>query len=74
MSIVSLVELPARLRSVDLLPNYEVRHLIFLVTNAHDISTSRKNQAQSQLAPQLPPPDAIKLDLATIDLLTSETT
>jgi hypothetical protein len=37
------------------------------------LSTSRKNQSQSQLAPQLPP-DAIELDLATIDLLTSETT
>jgi hypothetical protein len=38
------------------------------------LSTSRKNQSHSQLAPQLPPPDAIELDLATIDLLTSETT
>ncbi|NJL42235.1 MAG: hypothetical protein HC856_00180 [Pseudanabaena sp. RU_4_16] len=38
------------------------------------LSTSRKNQAQPQLAPQIPPPDAIELDLATIDLLTSETT
>jgi hypothetical protein len=37
------------------------------------LSTSRKNQSQSQLAPQLPPPDAIELDIATIDLLTSET-
>jgi hypothetical protein len=36
------------------------------------LSTSRKNP--SQLAsPQLPPPDAIELDIATIDLLTSET-
>jgi hypothetical protein len=36
------------------------------------LSASRKNQ--SQLAsPQLPPPDAIELDIATIDLLTSET-
>jgi hypothetical protein len=38
------------------------------------LSASRKHQAQSQLAPQLPPPDAIEIDLATIDLLTSETT
>ncbi len=38
------------------------------------LSTSRKHQSHSQLAPQLPPPDEIELDLATIDLLTSETT
>jgi hypothetical protein len=37
------------------------------------LSASRKNQPQSQLAPQIPPPDAIELDIATIDLLTSET-
>jgi transcriptional regulator with XRE-family HTH domain len=37
------------------------------------LSTSRKNSSQSQLAPQLPPPDAIELDIATIDLLTRET-
>jgi hypothetical protein len=37
------------------------------------LSTSRKNSSHSQLAPQLPPPDAIELDIATIDLLTSQT-
>jgi hypothetical protein len=36
------------------------------------LSTSRKHQAQ--LVPQITPPDAIELDLATIDLLTSQTT
>ncbi|NJL42620.1 MAG: hypothetical protein HC856_00395 [Pseudanabaena sp. RU_4_16] len=33
------------------------------------VSTMGKNQFHSQLAPQLPLPDAIELDLAAIDLL-----
>lgn len=39
------------------------------------ISASRNDRPnESQLAPQIPPPDAIELDIATVDLLLSQTT